>query len=510
MKIIDVKSPEEISKIYFVGIKGVGMVGLALIAKQAGMDVAGSDVSEEFLTDKVLTDAGIHVDIGFNETHLEDFLASSKDTLVITTAAHNGLLNPQCEYAKNHNIQVLTHGQAVGYFMRGELFKKKFKGISVLGCHGKTTISAMVAAALTYANLDPTYTVGTSEIFPGMLAGHYGVGAYFAAEADEFVSDTNLDKTVKFLYQNPEFAIINNIDFDHPDVYKNLKDVIHVFREFSLENISRNGVLIANGDDSNLQAILTEVKEKRPDISIITYGEEKTNNFSIQNYKEEGLGSKFDVYLEGVFFEQMRLQVPGYYNAKNSLSVVALLHRIGLNSSIIKESVNFFEGTKRRQEKVGLTSNGALVIDDYAHHPDEILKTLHAVKSAFPEKKIIAIFQPHTISRTESLRSEFAKAFSSAEKAIFLPIFTSKREGEMDYSLLYSKIKESMEIDGLDVIFMTDTRLKTDQEFSPYFLSSNRVPVVKYLNDHFSSEEFVIVTLGAGDIYKLAYDLVNQ
>ncbi len=510
MKTIEIAHPEKISKIYFVGIKGVGMVGLALIAKQAGFDVAGSDVSEEFLTDKVLSDAGIHVDIGFNETHLEDFLSTPEDTLVITTAAHAGLLNPQCEYAKNHDIHVLTHGQAVGYFMQGDLFKKVFEGISVLGCHGKTTISAMVAAALTHIKLDPTYAVGTSEIFPGMLAGHYGLGTYFAAEADEFVSDTNLDRTVKFLYQYPKFAIMNNIDFDHPDVYENLQDVIRAFKTFALENIAKNGVLIANGDDVNIQAILSEVRKKREDITVITYGEDKTNTFSIQNFKEEGLGSSFDVYNNHGFLGHLSLQVPGFYNAKNSLSVVALLHHIGIKIHEIKDSIAFFEGTKRRQEKIGNTLNGAIVIDDYAHHPDEIEKTLQAVKKAYPSKKIVAIFQPHTISRTESLKKEFAKAFSAADKSIFLPIFTSKREGEIDYSRLYSGIEESMKKDGLDVFFVKDTRLAADQEYSPYFLSSNRVPVVKYLNGQYDSADFVLVTLGAGDIYKIAYDLVIQ
>lgn len=510
MKQVQVLDSNNIKKIYFVGIKGVGMVGLALIARQAGFEVAGSDVSEEFLTDKVLAEAKIRVDLGFDTSHIEEFIKSAEGkVLVITTAAHNGLLNPQCEYARAQNIPILTHGQAVGYFMQGDLFSRVFKGISILGCHGKTTISAMVSAALTKAELDPTYTVGTSEIFPGMLAGHYGLGEYFAAEADEFISDIALDKTVKFLYQHPKYAILNNIDFDHPDVYRNLEDVIEVFKKFSLENVLQNGVIFANGDDVNLQHILESVKKDRTDVSVVTYGENQKNTFSIQNFRENGLGSAFDVYLKGEFFENIQLSVPGFYNAKNSLAVVALLYEIGVSKDSIKASIAYFKGTKRRQEEIGNTSKGLLVIDDYAHHPDEIDKTLTAIKKAFPHKKLIAMFQPHTISRTESLKKEFAQAFSSSDTVIFLPIFTSKREGEMDYSHIYSEIQKAMQESGLEVVFMPDSRQKEDQEYSPYFLSSNRAPVVKYIEDHFNSEDFVLVTLGAGDIYKIAYDLVR-
>ncbi len=509
MNDINLPNSQNIKKIYFVGIKGVGMVGLALIAKQAGFSVVGSDVSEEFLTDSVLQKFGIHIDNGFDESYLDVFSQGNfGDMLVITTAAHNGLSNPQCVYAARRNVSILTHGQAVGYFMKGDLFQRKFDGISVLGCHGKTTISAFASYALAHVSLDPTYTVGTSEIFPAMYAGHFGNGDYFVAEADEFVSDVKIDNTVKFLYQFPKIAIVNNIDFDHPDVYKDLSEVIRTFKKFCLENILENGVLIANGDDKNVLEILSLIHTERKDVEVITYGEGEACIFTIKNFKEEGLGSVFEVYKKGELFGEFKLSIPGFYNAKNVLSVISLLDYLGISSGEIIEAIKDFKGTKRRQEEVGTTKSGMIVLDDYAHHPDEIEKTLMAIKRAFPNKKIIAMFQPHTITRTESLKNEFVNAFSSADEVIFLPIFTSKREGELDYSQLYKHIEDGFRKLGVSAVFLPDRR--TETENSPYFSSQDRQPVIEYIQSHFGSEEYVLVTLGAGDIYKLSYDLVEK
>lgn len=508
-----VREPERIKRIYFVGIKGVGMASLAEISKEAGFEVTGSDISEEFLTDTILLKHNIKIDIGFETSKLKEFVdGKPEEALVITTAAHEGLQNSQCIYAKAQGIQVLTHGQAVGYFMAGELFKRDFKGISVLGCHGKTTVTGMVATALFKAGLNPSYTIGTSEIFPLGDAGHLGKGEYFVAEADEFISDVNKDKTIKFLYQNPEYAIINNIDYDHPDVYKNLDEVKNTFEKFCLENIKENGTLIINGDDPNTKFIIhnSKFKDQRGDIKTITYGEESSNDYQIFKFKEKGWGSEFEVISYGKNLGIFKLSVPGYHNAKNSLSVVALMNEIGIELNLIKKSLAYFQGTKRRQEKVGETLNGAIVIDDYAHHPDEIIKTIEAVKRAFSDKKVVCLFQPHTLGRTQSLREEFAGAFTGVEEVIFLPIFTSKRENEVNYEQLYDSIKKTIQSSGLEVYFPEDTRSKGEMSESPYFYKKNREAVVKYILNKYNSNEFVVLTLGAGDLYRITYDLVEK
>lgn len=498
--------------IYFVGIKGVGMTGLAIIAKEAGFNVGGSDEKEEFLTDVILEKNGIAVDIGFETSHLDSFFKNKKieDTLVVTTAAHNGLLNPQCVFAKEKGIKVLTHGQAVGYFMKGTPFERNFEGVSILGCHGKTTISGMVATALSEAKLDPSYTVGTSELFPLGNPGKLGNGKYFVAEADEFISDVKEDRTVKFLYQYPNYAIINNIDFDHPDVYESILDVEKTFLKFCLDNIEENGTLIVNGDDREVLSIKNSVLSMRKDVKIITYGENEDNNIIISNFKEEGWGSEFDVTYQGTSLGKFNLSVPGYHNVKNSLSVIALMHDLGIDKEIIKKALSAFKGTKRRQEILGKTSNGALVIDDYAHHPDEIEKTISAIKNAYPEKKIACFFQPHTLSRTISLQNEFTGCFTQADYVVFLPIFTSKREGEVSYDQLYSSIKKSIQEKDVSIEFLPDERSREQLSCSPYFFPKNRQSVIKYVDSHFNSKEWVIAMLGAGDIYRIAYDIVKD
>lgn len=500
-----------VKSIYFIGIKGVGMAGLAIIAKEAGFLVKGSDISEEFLTDSVLSRHGISIDEGFDTLAIAAFAGSSPaEILVIATAAHDGLSNPQAQWAKEKNIPILTHGQAVGEFMDGGLLHREFKGISVLGCHGKTTVTAMTAIALREVSLDPTYTVGTSEIFPSGDAGHLGKSEFFVAEADEFVSDMKIDKTVKFLYQYPEWAIINNIDFDHPDVYADLEEVKSTFLKFCVDNIKEGGKLIINSDDENTMSILPELISQRKTLDIITYGEGKEADIVISDYKELGWGSTFNAARHGADLGQFSLSVPGYYNAKNSLGVIALLMALGIDLSNIKKAVSAFKGTKRRQEILGKTKGGAIVIDDYAHHPEEIEKTIGAIKKAYPGKNIIALFQPHTLSRTESLQHEFANAFVGTGNTIMLPIFTSKREGEVNYEALYKSIEQEMQKNGTHVVFMEDFRSGEELEFSPFFLDQNRAPVIKYIQDRYDTNEFVLVTLGAGDIYKLAYDMVDK
>lgn len=509
---ITLNSPEKIKKIYFVGIKGVGMTSLAIIAKEAGFSVCGSDIEEEFLTDEILNKNGISVDSGFESEKLRFFLGSdsSNTALVITTAAHGGLSNPQCSFAKKLGVQVLTHGQAVGYFMEGLLFKRSFEGVSILGCHGKTTVTAMCATAFERAGLDPSYAVGTSELFPLGNPGHLGKGVQFIAEADEFISDIEVDRTVKFLFQYPRFAIINNIDFDHPDVYKDLDDVYNVFLKFAKENVVENGTLIINGDDEKTLELKREVEALRKDLKIITYGELSSNIVRLKNLKENAWGSEFEVFTQGASLGAVTLNVPGFHNAKNSLAVVALLHALGQNPEKISRVLSVFTGSKRRQEKIGETKNGALIIDDYAHHPDEIIKTIRAVKSAYPDKKIISIFQPHTVGRTIALKDAFADSLKDSFKVLFLPVFSSKREGNVDYSRVYSQIESELLKKGTNAVFFEDHRTASESEFSPYFLKKYRSFVVKYVVSEFDSDQYVIVTLGAGDVYKIAYDLADR
>ena len=214
--------------IHFVGIKGVGMTPLAIIAKEAGMHVTGCDVEKEFITDESLREANIEVFPGFSANHI-----TTLTNLVITTGAHGGFDNPEVLRAKSLNIPILTQGEAVGEFMKGGILSRDFEGISVAGTHGKTTTTAMIATVLNKCRLDPTYLIGTSMISSLGLPGHLGKGKFFVAEADEYATEPNYDKTSKFLWQNPRIGIITNIEYDHPDVYASEQEMIDAFIKFA-------------------------------------------------------------------------------------------------------------------------------------------------------------------------------------------------------------------------------------------------------------------------------------
>lgn len=475
----------KLNYVYFIGIKGVGMSTLAVMAHEAGIKVGGSDVADEFITDHMLKKSGIKPDIGFEQDAIKKFLNGKKKekTLVIVTGAHQGLDNPQAVVALELGFSTITHGRAVGLFMEGKILgKKDIYGVSVSGSHGKTTITAFLATAASLLGLDPTYTAGTSQIFPIGFAGHFGKGNLFIAEADEYLAEAKYDRTAKFLYQKPKCLIINNIDFDHPDFYKNLDEVKKVYLKF-IESCP-DATLIVNGDDSNIKEVIAGVRQK-----IIKYGSSGSNDFVITRFSESGMNSFFDIEANGTRLGSFSLSVPGFHNAKNSLAVVAFLVEYGVSVADIQQVLPEFKGTKRRLEVLGETKDGRIIIDDYAHHPEEIQKSLEALKEAYSGKKIICIFQSHTYSRTAALSSQFAASFNNAYQVVMLPVFASMREGTDDEHELEKGIMVQFENMNKNAVF-----LKFDD-------------VVKYVDQNYKGDGYVVVTMGAGDVYKIGYSL---
>jgi len=477
----------KVNKIFFVGIKGVGMMPLSLIAKEAGFEVAGSDLAEEFITDEVLKSKEIKVYEGFEIEDIKSFFKRLPldSCIVITTGAHSGYDNPQVVWAKNNNISILNQGQAVGIFMTGEPFKRELKGITVTGSHGKTTISAMLASAFSYLELDPSYSVGTSKIFPTGFSGHYGKGEIFIAEGDEYVGEPVYDRTPKIFYQKPNMAIINNIDFDHPDVYEDINDIKDTMLKF-INNMQNNGKVFLNSDDKNLM----ELKDKiRKDLEVILYGKA---NSKYRIYEiESTLGSvKFKVNKDEIFLSDFKLSIPGVHNAHNALAVISVLDTFGIEISKIKESVSNYKGCKRRMELVGKTEGGLIVVDDYGHHPAEIRSTLEALKE-FYGKKLVCVFQSHTYSRTKEFLDDFSKSFSSVEELILLPIFRSQRDTESD--IISNKEFSDPFKHNLKKVYMANS-------------IDDAVAYIKMLD---INEDFVIVTIGAGDVYKVGYKLIK-
>lgn len=472
-----------------MGIKGVGMATLAIIAKQAGFVVGGSDVPEEFITDKILRQEGIEIREGFFEENIREFIGSLDpgNILLIATGAHQGFSNTEVEFARSLGIKVVSHGEAVGMFMKGEILGREFDGISVAGAHGKTTIAGMLASSLTKLGQDPSYSVGTSEIFPIGPAGHFGLGKHFIAEADEYVSEAKFDRNPKFLYQNPNFLIVNNIDFDHPDFYKDIEDVKQAYFRF-ISSLDSGATLIMNGDDENILEIVQKL-ETSP--KKITYGTGEKNDFRISRYAQEGFTSYFTVHTGGTNLGSFNLSIPGYHNAKNALSVIAILIELGFAIPNIQKVLPEFKGVKRRFEWVGQSREGVTVFDDYAHHPEEIRKTLETLRAAVGKNKITAIFQAHTFSRTKALLPQFASSFIACDELILLPTFASLRD----------EVKDAEQ----DMLLLEEIRkLKANVK-----LISGANDVVEYIRKNLDSNS-VVITLGAGDVYKVALQLTDN
>jgi len=459
-------------KVHFVGIKGVGQTPLAIIAKEAGFEVSGSDIDDDFITDEPLQKAAILPLVGFSKDHIKDF------DLVITTGAHGGFDNIEVREAQNRGIKVITKGEAVGIFMKGDFFNRKFEGISVAGSHGKTTLTALIATILKEAKLDPSFVIGTGEIPSLSSPGHYGQGKYFVAEADEYATEPIYDKTPQFLWQFPKLAVFTNIELDHPDIYPNVDRVREAFLKFA-GNL-KNGVLVACGDDLQIQKLLKEYQGKR-----ITYGFSPNNDFILEKVRISGYKTFFWAKAKDLSLGEFSLEVPGEHNALNALGAIVVALEAGLPLDAIKSALLAFVGTKRRFEYLGKLPSGALAYDDYAHHPTEIQSTLKTFKDSFPGYKIVCIFQPHTYSRTKKLFEQFSRSFSHADKIIISDIFPSLRESQ-DSSISSQLLTENISQNHKDSLFLPKVK-----------------DVIEYLLRNNFDDKTIVVSMGAGDIYKI-------
>jgi len=340
-----------------------------------------------------------------------------------------------------------------------------------------------MASAFYRLNQDPSFAVGTSSIFPIGDSGHLGNGEYFIAEGDEYVGEPKYDRVPKILYQKPKFAVINNIDFDHPDIYENIEDVKNVMTRF-VNGMQKSGIVFLNSDDKNLNDIRNNFRE---DIEIITYGE-KDADYVISDVLENIGNIHFEVSTRNRNMGDFVLNVPGRHNAKNALAVVALLDTLEISDEDKKQAVSFYKGCRRRMELVGMTETGAQVLDDYGHHPTEIISTLNALKK-FYNKKIICVFQSHTYSRTKEFLKEFSESFGEAEELVLIPVFKSQRDTEHDI-ISYGEFSESFR-----------------KNLKKVYTAKDISDAVEYLKHKKYNDEYIILTIGAGDVYKVGYEL---
>ncbi len=472
---MEIQDFSQIKRIHLVGIKGIAMAAFALWACEKGMNVTGSDTDEHFPSDALLYDKHIDVLSGFDASHI------SKDyppDCVVYTGAHKGRANVEVQQAIKLGIPVLAHGQALGIAMN------PYHQISVAGSHGKTSTSSMISTVLMHASYDPSYAIGCGEIRGLGAPGHAGNGELFVAEADEYITDPLHDKTPRFLWQHPEYLVVTNIDFDHPDAYENLEQVQDAFKSLQ-KKLTGKKVTIVNADDDKSCVLCTDIEG----ITVLTYGESELSHYRIRDILYREGETIFSLYVGGKKLGTITLHVPGLHNVSNAAACAVTCLAIGVPWSDIASGLSLFGGAKRRFEPLA-AAHGIQYFDDYAHHPKEIQATLQAARGWFPSSRIIAVFQPHTYSRTKSLLSEFSLAFHDATIVVLADIYASARESDtlgVSGELVSEEIKKFHE---------------------KVYFSPKKDDVLKTL-ESIQKPGDVIIFMGAGDIYSWEPDIVK-
>lgn len=447
---------KKVKRIHFIGIGGSGMCPLAEILHSWGYELSGSDNNESDTLARIRA-LGIPVSMGQRAENIGDA------EMVVYTAA---LLpdNPELVAAKASGVPTFERAKLFGAISR--MYKNC---IGVCGTHGKTTVTSMLTQILITANLDPSAVIGGK--LPLINAnGRVGKSENFVCEACEFV-DT-------FLELSPAVAVILNIDEDHLDYFKTLDNLIHSFHKFA--DMATDAV-IYNGDDQNTRTAMQGVGEKTK----ITFGFSKENNYYPENISDEhGAFYAFDVCRDGEKLGHLALEIPGEHNVLNALAAVAAAMHAGASFADCKKGIETFHGAGRRFEKLG-TYQGISFADDYAHHPTELRVTLEAAME-MGYRKVWAVFQPFTYSRTYMLMDEFAEVLKIPDYCVMTEIMGSRERNTYNVysSQLAAKIPGSVWFNTFD-------------------------EVADYVLAHAQSGDLVL-TLGCGDIYKAAKIMIHR
>ena len=446
----------KIKNIHFVGIGGIGMSGVAEILSARGMAVSGCDLKPSSAT-SLLAGRGIDIHIGHDAAHLEGV-----DAVVITAAVRGA--NVEVDAARERGIEIIRRKDLLA-----ALVDEK-RAIGVSGTHGKTTTSAMIATVLDDAGLDPTVIIG--GILRNIASNAKdGKGDVIVVEADEY------DRTFHELH--PEIAVITNIEADHLEYYGSFDNIVEAFRIFT-ENVRPGGAIIGCVDDPAVAALLDRRgRGKGP--KIIRYGLGPGADVTARNLTFHDRGSSFEV--DGIGF--FKLFVPGQHNVRNALAAIAVALELGVSAEATAAGVAKFLGVDRRFQILG-DYNGALVVDDYAHHPTEIRATLDAARSGYPQRRVVALFQPHLYSRTRDFAREFGDSLRGADVAFVAPIYAARET----------------QIDGIS------SRMIADAANGIEFLDRSHIEIVNELRRRLQPND-VFIAMGAGDVHEIAEALVR-
>lgn len=464
-------------KVYMVGIKGVGMTMLAQFLKEKGAAVSGSDTPDVFLTDAVLKKEKIKVAQNFAIKNIP-----AGTNLVIYSSAYNTENNVELAYlTKQKKVRVLNYASALG-----EIFSSYY-GIAVCGSHGKTTTSAWLGYVLGKANLKPNVLVGSSvPQFKG--SGLIGSSNIFVAEADEYQN--------KLQYFLPQGVVLNNIDYDHPDFYKTKAAYFKAFKDF-VKKIPAAGFLVANDSDKQIRALYKDVKGWVLNYDVVADEKEylkkkdKVRFLAYDHYLKDGY-QYFKINDLGEF----KIRMIGRHNIYNALAVLAAAFALGLEVKEIKKHLATFLGTTRRAQYLGEFKKDIPVFDDYAHHPTEVKATIAAFKEAYPKKRLVTVFHPHTFTRTLALFNDFKKSFAKTDELVVIDIYGSAREQQGGVS-------------SQELIKAINDWNKENKIKQKVVHQADLTAVEKYLRENLKADDLLLL-MGAGDIFRVGEKLLKK
>lgn len=448
--------PPPPARIHFIGIGGIGMSGLARILHTWGYRVSGSDAAANDQTAAMARD-GVNIAIG----HTMSEEASQADLVVISAAVSGG--NPELVAAEQAGTSVIKRAELLGLLANGR------RSIAVSGSHGKSTTAGMIVSALTDLGEEPSYVVGAVVAATGLNAAP-GSSDVMVVEADEY------DRS--FLWLQPEIAVVTNVEYDHPDIYPSVDDYEAAFVEF-LRGVSPVGVIVIAADDAGSRHVLEQVRQESL-ARIVTFGEAGSEDWSLSRH-----GDTWQVRTPGGDRLPLHLAVPGRHNVRNAVAALVALDALGVPSAAAVGALGRYSGIGRRFELKG-SACGVTVIDDYAHHPTEVAATIEATRGRYRGRRIWAVFQPHTYSRTKAMLAEFAAALDGADEVMLLDIYPSRETDDLGISS--SDLMMLLQRPGAAAAGYRDAAAS----LRPLVLPGD-----------------VVLTLGAGDITRLGPELLG-
>lgn len=424
---------------HFVGIKGAGMSSLAQMMDELEYTVQGSDVEEHFFTEEGLIKRNIKI-LVYNKDNIKEGMEIIKGESILDD-------NPEIIRAKELGLKIYSYSEMLGNLTR------KFKTICIAGCHGKTTTTSMVSHVLNDIK-------GTNYLV--------GDGNGYADKKNEFFVLESCEYRRHFLNYTPYYAIITNIDLDHVDYYKDIDDIVNAYEDFANRATK---MIIACGDDEYTHNLKTDKK-------IVFYGLEENNNIIATNIKYKEDGTSFDVEIDGKFYGSFDLPIFGKHMLLDALATISICFYEDISASDVQKIFKTFKGAKRRFSQTIVGDN--IIIDDYAHHPNEMEANLNAIKQKYPNKKIIAIMQPHTFTRTKEFANQIADKLNIADEAYVMDIHPA-RELQEDYPDITSDIIIKNLKNGYKIDIDEAYKLKNNENTVFAFMSPN--DILKLEND---------------------------